>query len=790
MIEKIQKRDGRIITFVPEKITRAIFLAASAVAKEDGEEADYEMAERLTDQVSGYINSVYKKTIPSVEQVQDAVVRVLIETGHAKTSEAYILYRSERTRVRNLRTRLMKSIEEITFSDAKDSDMKRDNANIDGNTAMGTMLQYGSAVSKEYCLSQVINPKYAKMHEAGDIHIHDLDFMNMGTLTCCQIDLDKLFHSGFSTGHGFLREPQDISSYAALAAIAIQSNQNDQHGGQSIPAFDHYLAKGVAKTFRKLYINNLQKATQLIAHKTMDVKVMVEKVESQTGKKPTLDMDYNFLDTLNEELKIGLNVGEETIKKMNIFTYKEARDETDKATYQAMEGFIHNLNTMHSRAGAQVPFSSINFGTDTSVEGRMLMKNLLLAQEAGLGNGETPIFPILIFKVKEGVNYNPEDINYDLFQLSIRVSAKRLFPNFVFIDAPYNLQYYDPNDFTSEIATMGCRTRVLSNVNGKATPVGRGNNSFTTINLPRLGIKHGVVGKKGFFDKSAFFQELDEELDLVISQLMERGGIQSGKRIKNFPFLMGQGVWLESENLDWDDTLEEVVKHGTFSIGFIGLAECLVALIGEHHGESEAAQELGLEIIAYMRQKADEAMDKFKLNFSIIATPAEGLSGRFTKIDKKKYGEIRGVTDREYYTNSNHVPVYYPISAYDKIKKEAPYHELTNAGHIAYVELDGDPIKNLDAFEAVVRCMKESGVGYGSINHPVDRDSLCGFSGVIDDHICPKCGRDENESSIKFDRIRRITGYLVGTLDRFNDGKAAEERERVKHNIYESQSRK
>ncbi|MDQ0360973.1 anaerobic ribonucleoside triphosphate reductase [Breznakia pachnodae] len=790
MIEKIQKRDGRVITFVPEKITRAIFLAASAVAKEDGGEADYEMAERLTDQVTGYINSVYKRTVPSVEQVQDAVVRVLIETGHAKTSEAYILYRSERTRVRNLRTRLMKSIEEITFSDAKDSDMKRDNANIDGNTAMGTMLQYGSAVSKEYCLSQVINPKYAKMHEAGDIHIHDLDFMNMGTLTCCQIDLDKLFHGGFSTGHGFLREPQDISSYAALAAIAVQSNQNDQHGGQSIPAFDFYLAKGVAKTFRKLYINNLQKATELIAGKTTDIKDMVKRVEGLTKKKPTLDMDYEFLDALNEELKKELNISDETVKNMNTFTYKEARNETDKATYQAMEGFIHNLNTMHSRAGAQVPFSSINFGTDTSVEGRMLMKNLLLAQEAGLGNGETPIFPILIFKVKEGVNYNPGDPNYDLFQLSIRVSAKRLFPNFVFVDAPYNLQYYDPNDFTTEIATMGCRTRVFANVNGKATPVGRGNNSFTTINLPRLGIKHGVVGKKGFFDKSAFFQELDEELELVISQLMERGGIQSGKRVKNFPFLMGQGVWLESENLDWDDTLEEVVKHGTFSVGFIGLAECLVALIGEHHGESEAAQELGLEIIGYMRQKCDEATDKFKLNFTVIATPAEGLSGRFTRIDKKKYGEIRGVTDREYYTNSNHVPVYYPISAYDKINKEAPYHELTNAGHIAYVELDGDPIKNLDAFEAVVRHMKESGVGYGSINHPVDRDPICGFSGVIDDNICPKCGRDENKSSVKFDRIRRITGYLVGTLDRFNDGKAAEERERLKHNVYESQSSK
>ncbi|OCN05735.1 anaerobic ribonucleoside triphosphate reductase [Erysipelotrichaceae bacterium MTC7] len=783
MIENIQKRDGRVIAFVPEKITRAIYLAASAVAKEDGTEADYEQAERLTDQVTGYLNSVYHNTTPTVEQVQDAVVRVLIETNHTRTSEAYIIYRSERSRIRNLRTRLMKSIEEITFSDAQDSDMKRDNANIDGNTAMGTMLQYGSAVSKEFCLSQVINPKYARMHEAGDIHIHDLDFMNMGTLTCCQIDLDKLFHGGFSTGHGFLREPQDISSYAALAAIAVQSNQNDQHGGQSIPAFDYYLAKGVAKTFRKRYNHNLQIAVKLLLNNEKEIKDDLLDIEKETKKTPTLDMDYDYADTLRSYLKTTFAIDDAMVEKILTYTYNEAREETDKATYQAMEGFIHNLNTMHSRAGAQVPFSSINFGTDTSVEGRILMKNLLLAQEAGLGNGETPIFPILIFKVKEGVNYNPGDPNYDLFQLAIRVSAKRLFPNFVFVDAPFNLQYYNPNDFKSEIATMGCRTRVISNVNGENTPVGRGNNSFTTINLPRLGIKHGVVGEKGFFDRSAFFQELDEELETVISQLLERAIIQGNKRVKNFPFLMGQGVWIDSEKLDWNDTLEEMVKQGTLSIGFIGLAECLVALIGEHHGESAEAQELGLDIIRYMRTKCDEACQKYGQNFGVIATPAEGLSGRFTRIDRKKYGTIRGVTDRDYYTNSNHVPVYYPISAQEKIAIEAPYHELTNAGHIAYVELDGDPAKNLDAFERVVRYMKESGVGYGSINHPVDRDTVCGFSGVIDGHICPKCGRDESTSSIKFDRIRRITGYLVGTLDRFNDGKKAEEKDRVKHDV-------
>lgn len=783
MITTIKKRDGREINFVPEKITRAIYLAADRAAKEEGKEASYIMAENITDKVVGLLNKNYENEMPTVEDVQDAVIKTLIETGHAKTSELYILYRAERTRIRNMKTRLMQSIGELTFTDAKDSDMKRDNANIDGNTAMGTMLQYGSAVSKEFCMSQVINPIYGRMHENGDIHIHDMDFMNMGTLTCCQIDLEQLFKGGFSTGHGFLREPQDISSYAALAAIAIQSNQNDQHGGQSIPAFDYYLSKGVAKTFIKLYYSNACKAMKLIANLSYDKKTLMKRVSERTNLMPKINIGHEFLDAFKTTLKDEYNIEDNQVEKICEFAYEEALNETDKKTFQAMEGFIHNLNTMHSRAGAQVPFSSINFGTDTSPEGRMLTKNLLLAQEAGLGNGETPIFPILIFKVKEGVNYNPEDPNYDLFKLSCRVSAKRLFPNFVFIDAPFNLKTYDPNDYKTEIATMGCRTRVLANVNGPNTPVGRGNISFTTINLPRLGIKHGIVGEKGVFDKEGFFKELDEELDSVTGQLLERMEIQASKKVKNFPFLMGQHIWLGSEKLGWEDTLEEVVKQGTLSVGFIGLAECLTALIGKHHGESEEAQQLGLEIIGHMRAKMDEETEKHHLNFSLLATPAEGLSGRFTRMDQKVYGKIPGVTDREYYTNSNHVPVYYNIGAFDKIKKEAPYHELTNAGHIAYIELDGDPIKNLDAFESVVRCMKESGVGYGSINHPVDRDPVCGYSGVIEGDVCPKCGRNENDSNIKFDRIRRITGYLVGTLDRFNDGKAAEERDRVKHGI-------
>ena len=679
-----------------------------------------------------------------------------------------------------MKTRLMKSIEEITFADSNDADIKRENANIDGNTAMGTMLQYGSAVSKEFCMSQLMNPQHAALHENGDIHIHDMDFMNMGTLTCCQIDLEKLFDGGFSTGHGHLREPQDITSYAALAAIAIQSNQNDQHGGQSIPAFDFYLAKGVAKTFRKEYISNLNKALELFINLDADVRESFKAVEKETGKTAAMIMDDSFLNSLNAMLKETFGLGEEQIELINKFAYKEANVATRRKTYQAMEAFVHNLNTMHSRAGAQVPFSSINFGTDMTPEGRLISENLMLAQEAGLGNGETPIFPILIFKVKEGINYNPEDPNYDLFKLAMRVSAKRLFPNFSFMDAPFNKQYYKEGHPETETTYMGCRTRVMGNINGPEIATGRGNNSFTSINLPRLGIKHGVA-VNGDFNEAAFFNELDEKMEIVIQQLLERLEIQGRKKVKNFPFLMGQGVWIGSENLSWEDTLEEIIKQGTLTIGFIGLAECLKALIGEHHGESEEAQKLGLKIVGHMREICDEATEKYGLNFSLIATPAEGLSGRFTRIDKKIYGIIPGVTDRDYYTNSFHVPVYYHITAFKKIQKEAPYHEFTNGGHISYVEVDGDPTNNLEAFESIVRCMKDAGIGYGSINHPVDRDPCCGYSGVIEGHVCPKCGRDEREEEYKFEKIRRITGYLVGTVDRFNDAKASEERDRVKH---------
>ena len=782
MLEYIKKRDGRVVKFNEDRITRAIFKAASEVAKEEGVSPSYDISEELTNKVIKILNSKYRDTIPGVEDIQNIVVKVLIEDGHARTSEKYITYRNERSRIRNSRTRLMKSISEITFEDASDANIKRENANIDGNTAMGTMLQYGSTVSKEFCKTFVLKPEHAHAHDNGDIHIHDMDFLNMGTLTCCQIELDKLFRNGFSTGHGFLREPNSIMSYGALAAIAIQSDQNDQHGGQSIPFFDYDMAKGVYKTFRKSYIDNLLKGLELLASKNdiEKIKDIVYSTEKETGLKVGLKQDKKYKIAEEEKLIKEFNITNEISRNIQDFAYNEAYKETNKQTYQSMEGLIHNLNTMHSRAGAQVPFSSINFGTDISPEGRMISENLLLSMEKGLGNGETAIFPILIFKVKEGVNLNEQDPNYDLFKLACRVSAKRLFPNFSFLDAPFNLKYYQPNNPESEATYMGCRTRVMSNVCGDEEVGGRGNLSFTTINLPRLGIEHGLLKNKKVCLED-FFKDLDDKIDLVIDQLLERMQIQGNKKVKNFPFLMGQGIWRGSEELNYDDKLEKVIKQGTLTLGFIGLAECLIALTGKHHGESEESQELGLKIISHMRKRMDEATEKYKLNFSLIATPAEGLSGRFTAIDKSIYGEIKGITDKEYYTNSFHIPVYYKISAYDKIKKEAPYHNLTNGGHITYVELDGDTSNNLEAFETIIKSMKEFGIGYGSINHPVDRDPVCGYSGVIEGDICPKCGRNENDNNIKFDRIRRITGYLVGTVDRFNDAKKTEVRDRVKH---------
>ncbi|MEE1169978.1 MAG: anaerobic ribonucleoside triphosphate reductase [Anaerovoracaceae bacterium] len=771
-IRKIIKRDGRTVDFDINKIATAIYKAAEVLGGNNAE-----MAMNLAEEVEKYLVEVCHNEKPTVEEIQDAVEKVLIENGHARTSKEYILYRAERTRVREMNTRLMKTYEDLTFKDASEVDNKRENANINADTAMGTMLKYGSEGSKQFYQMFVLKPEHAKAHREGDIHIHDLDFYTL-TTTCCQISLQKLFHGGFSTGHGFLREPNDIQSYAALACIAMQSNQNDQHGGQSIPDFDYAMSDGVRKTYRKLYWTNLGKLIDMkydVDGSVDKVKMIGQNIMENYNCYPVMDDDNGYRD--HEFVYLKELCEEEYIEKLQLRAVKYAHKEVRRATYQAMEAFVHNLNTMHSRAGAQVPFTSINYGTDLSSEGRLVSENVMLSMEAGLGNGETPIFPINIFKVKEGVNYNPEDPNYDLFKLACRVSAKRLFPNFSFIDAPFNKAFYKEGDHNTEVAYMGCRTRVMANVYDKDNQVtaGRGNLSFTSINLPRLAIKsHGNI--------DVFFELLDHMMDLCIDQLMERYKIQAKKHVYNFPFLMGQGVWLDSEKLKEDDEVGEVLKHGTLSVGFIGLAETLVALIGEHHGQSEQAQNLGLEIIGYMRKRMDEATKRTGFNYTLLATPAEGLSGRFVRMDKERYGEIPGVTDRDYYTNSFHIPVYYNINAFDKIKKEAPYHALTNAGHISYIELDGDPLKNLDAFEQVIRCMKESGVGYGSVNHPVDRDPVCGYTGIIDNE-CPHCGRHEDDGEPKFERIRRITGYLVGTLDRFNDAKTAEVRDRVKHQV-------
>ena len=773
MIERIIKRDGREVPFEIDKISTAIYKAAEAIGGHNRG-----VAEELAKQVEDYIEKEEKISTPTVEHIQDVVERTLIESGHSRTAKEYILYRAHRTRHREMNTRLMKIYEDLTFKAAKDNDIKRENANIDGDTAMGTMLKYGSEGAKQFYEMYILDPAHAKAHREGDIHIHDLDFLTL-TTTCCQIDLDKLFTGGFSTGHGFLREPNDIASYSALACIAIQSNQNDQHGGQSIPNFDYAMAKGVIKTYQRIYRQNMARAIEIMEDaedaSALSKEIMAAATEKSAGAIPKLEDGEAYMEA---ELQILTDkFGAESAEKIQKFAFKHAGAETDRATYQAMEAFVHNLNTMHSRAGAQIPFSSINYGMDTTPEGRMVIRNVLLATEAGLGNGETPIFPIHIFKVKEGVNYNPGEPNYDLFKLACRVSAKRLFPNFSFIDAPYNLQYYKPGHPETEVAYMGCRTRVMANSYDPTREIvnGRGNLSFTSVNLPRIAIlsNHNI---------DFFFEQLDRKIDLVIDQLLDRFELQAQKKARNYPFLMQQGIWLDSDNLKPDDEVREVLKHGTLTMGFIGLAETLKALTGYHHGESKEAQNLGLEIVGYMRQRMDQATKKHGMNFSLIATPAEGLSGRFVRMDAEKFGKIPGVTDREYYTNSFHIPVYYDISAWDKIKLEAPYHALTNGGHISYVELDGDPTENLDAFEQVVRCMKESGIGYGSINHPVDRDPVCGYTGIIGD-TCPLCGRSEHDGHENFERIRRITGYLVGTVDRFNNAKKAEVRDRVKHSL-------
>lgn len=766
----IINRDGKTIPFKIEKITNAVKKALDAVGVEENK-AD-STAQDIAKEVSDKLELDMKGKMPGVEDIQDYVENALIANNLADAAKAYIVYRRKHQLMRESSSGLNAQLKELFDSSSIESDLKRDNANIDGDSAMGTMLQVGAAASKSFYAANYLTDEERAANQSGDIHIHDFDFYAL-TETCCQIDFKALAERGFSTGHGFIRPPKSIQSYAALACIAIQSNQNDQHGGQSIPNFDYAMAEGVKKSFEKIMKRRIAEAIEeqgiwgdenvnwesLSLEKQSEVASL--KAEEVMAKMSS-PIGLEAAEKARVHYELGCRIA--TVCRPLIFDREIANEYTAIAkficlhaikdirrdTHQAMESLIHNLNSMHSRAGAQVPFSSLNYGTDTSAEGRMVIHQLLLATDEGLGNGETPIFPIQIFKVKEGVNYNEGDPNYDLFKLSMKVSAKRLFPNYVFLDAPFNLQYYVPGHPETEVATMGCRTRVMGNVHNPATvdengeyhpngeiAYGRGNLSFTSINLPRLAIMANGDEKK-------FFESLENMMELVYRQLLHRLAIQSNRRVYNYPFLMGQGVWLDSEKLRVTDKVGEVLKNGSLSIGFIGLAETLVALYGHHHGENDEMQQKGLAIIKFMRDFCDNKANETKLNFTLLATPAEGLSGYFVRKDKKLFGEIPGVTDKEYYTNSFHIPVYYEISAFEKIKKEAPYHALCNAGHISYVELDGDVSNNLEAFEAVVRCMHDAGIGYGSINHPVDRDPVCGYVGIIGD-VCPRCGRHEGE---------------------------------------------
>ncbi len=667
----IRKRDGRLVEFNEGKITDAIFKAAQAVGGEDRT-----LAMELTLEVMKIMRQQFGEQIFTVEDIQDCVEKVLIESGHARTAKAYILYRAHRTRIRDAQSELMDAVEEILI------ETNKENANV-SNSPSAKMLQIASAASKKYYLSRLIPEVQAQAHVTGDIHIHDLDFYGK-TLTCVQIPLGRLLREGFDNGHGYIRSPKRPASAAALAAIILQSSQNDMHGGQAFPFFDTDIAEFV-------------------------------------------------------------------------------KDADDNEIYQAMEAFIYNLNSMHSRAGAQVPFSSLNIGTDTSPAARAVVKNLLLAYEKGLGRGENPIFPNIIFRLKEGINLNEGDPNYDLFKLAVRVAARRLNPTFSFMDSSFNSPY------GTEVSYMGCRTRVIGNVNGPEVSEGRGNLSFTTINLPRVAIKAGTN-----IDK--FYRELEKVISLAVEQLYHRFTVQAKLKVRDMPFLMGQGLYIDSKGLSPNDYIEEIIKQGTLSVGFIGLAEALQALTGKHHGQSQDAHDLGLQIVAFMRKMMDDATEKYQLNYTLLATPAEGLSGRFVRMDHKEFGDIPGITDREYYTNSFHVPVDHDISLFDKVSIEGPYHKYCNAGHISYVEFPSPPIHNLDAIEAILRHMKDSDIGYAGINFPVDYCMGCSYTGVINQDECPMCGSPE----IK--RVRRITGYL-STVDRFNDAKQAELRDRKFHRL-------
>ncbi len=673
IFKEIRKRDGRVVEFEPVKITDAIFKAVQAVGG-----SNREIAENLTWQVIRYLRETgYAGIVPAVEEIQDAVEKVLIENGHARTAKAYILYRYRRTRIREAKSELMDVVKEILV------ETNRENANI-SNSPAAKMLQIAMAASKKYYLSNLLPEDFAAAHTEGYLHIHDLDYYSK-TVNCLQIDLAKLQREGFNTGYGYIRPPKRIASAAAQAAIILQSNQNDMFGGQSYPHFDRHMG--------------------------------------------------------------------ETIRSL-----KEQPGEDE--IYQAMEGLVYNLNSMHSRAGAQVPFSSLNLGTDTTPEGRAVTKAVLEAFYRGLGRGESPIFPNLVFRIQEGANFSPSDPNYDLYRLALKVAARRMNPTFSFMDSSFNRKYGD------EVAYMGCRSRVIGNRHGPEVSAGRGNIAFTTINLPRLAFE-----SRG--GKELFFVELDRMLRLAARQLLHRYGVVSRLRIRDLPFLMGEQLYLGSEELAPDDLIGEAIKHGTLGIGFIGLAETLQLLIGKHHGEDDEARQLGLQIADQMFRRCQQFCDEYDLNFVMLATPAEGLAGRFIKMDRERFGVIPGVTDKEYYTNSFHLPVNYATPISDKLEIEGAFHRFCNAGHISYVELEAPPLHNIDAVDRIVRIMAAADVGYGGINFPIDECCSCSFSGVFNES-CPQCG------STAIRRIRRITGYL-STDDRFNEAKRDELKERRPH---------
>lgn len=724
----VKKRDGRIVDFNENLICAAV----NKCVKNTDPNVKINM-----EPVLKAVRSKITADIITVEQIQDIVESELMKQS-SEIAKSYILYRNKRNVARDFTGNLTQTLKGMMTSAAKDMNLMRENANINADVSMGVMLRIGSEASKDFSLKYLIKPEYAGLYKDGDIHIHDLDFYPI-CFNCCQIPLGKMLRHGFNTGHGHVNQPHSIITAAALACIVLQSNQNEMYGGQSFPCWEYDLAPYVAKTFAK-------KFTDFICDQLEDTgddswvrsQLPLEKFDNIYNKHQTI---------LSSEAKADIR---KMLKGTDLYSkfhsdyfinkaFERAAFYTERDVAQAMKAVIHNLNTMQSRAGAQVPFSCLNYGTGTKPEERMIIKHLLLETERGLGDGETPIFPVQIFKLKDGVNTKAGDPNFDLFELACRVSAKRLFPNFSFIDSPYNLQYYKPGHPETEVAIMGCRTRTIGNVYDPTNEVcpGRGNLFFTTINLPRLGIeaKHDV--KK-------FFEMFDKRIDQCFAQCLDRLEIISRRHAYNYPFLMGEHVWTGSEKLKSTDEIREVIKQGSMALGFIGLAECLVALTGKHHGESEESRQLGLKIIRHLRKRCDEECSKTGLTWACFATPAEGLSGRFVKIDAKRYGIIPGVTDRKYYTNSFHVPVYFDIRMFDKIRIEAPYHEICNGGSISYIELDGDPAKNVKAFERIVLFAKENNMCYFSINHAVDRCPICGYTGVIGDE-CPKCGFREGE---------------------------------------------